>query len=280
MHNSLFVFDIETVPDTTALKNLLGADVVDGMDEPELRDALEQYHLEITKGNNSFPRQPFHKIVAISFLEAEIIRNGAQEEYILKEIRSGGTLESSEEELVKGVYSYLSKRKPRFVSYNGRNFDFPVMKFRAMKYGVQADWFYQTGDKWNNYNSRYSADWHCDLLDVLKDFGAMGGGLKLNEVCSILGLPGKFGPDGSQVTDMIDSDNLAGVRDYCETDVLNTYLVYLRTQHHKGILSDDALNRAITDCLDYVDNHTAERPHLAEFKQAWQDACNGEFLPV
>lgn len=280
MHDSLFVFDIETVPDTDALKNLLGADVIENMDEPELRDLMDQYHLDITKGNNSFPRQPFHKIVAISFLEAQIIRNGYQEQYVLKEIRSGGTEDSDEEALVRGVYNYLSKRKPRFVSFNGRNFDVPVMKFRAMKYGVAAPWFYQSGDKWNNYNSRYSADWHCDLLDVLKDYGAMSGGLKLNEVCSILGLPGKFGPDGSQVTDMIDSGDIKGVRDYCETDVLNTYLVYLRTQHHRGVLSDEHLNEAINDALNYVDEYGKARPHLIDFKNAWEEACDGEFLPV
>lgn len=278
MHNSLFVFDIETVPDTSALKNLVGSDAIDGMEEPELRDVMDQYHLEVTNGNNSFPRQPFHKIVAISFLAADIERFGNQETYHLKEIRSGGTLESSEEELVKGVYNYLSKITPRFVSFNGRNFDIPVMKFRAMKYGVTAPWFYQSGDKWNNYNSRYSSDWHCDLLDALKDHGAMSGGLKLNEVCSILGLPGKFGPDGSQVTDMMDSGDLKGIRDYCETDVLNTYLVYLRHQHHRGILSTEGLNQAIDDTLNYIENEKKERPQLLDFKQAWEDACDGNFL--
>lgn len=63
-HQSLFVFDIETVPDTDAVPNLTR------FDDPDIaarRDELDRYHLEITGGKNLFPRQPFHKVVAISF---------------------------------------------------------------------------------------------------------------------------------------------------------------------------------------------------------------------
>ena len=52
--------------------------------------------------------------------------------------------------------------------------------------------------------------------------------IKLNEVCSVLGLPGKFGADGSKVAAMIDNVEVEVVRDYCETNALNTYLAYLR----------------------------------------------------
>ena len=86
-HRTLFVFDIETVPDTDAVPNLTG------FTEPSVvarRAELERYHLEITDGRNGFPRQPFHRVVAISFLEAEIEHAGAHETYYLKELRSGG----------------------------------------------------------------------------------------------------------------------------------------------------------------------------------------------
>jgi len=68
-HQNLFVFDIETVPGTDAVPNLTG---FDDPDVQKRRYELERYHLEITDGCNSFLRQPFHKVVAISFLEAEI----------------------------------------------------------------------------------------------------------------------------------------------------------------------------------------------------------------
>lgn len=275
LHNSLFIFDLETVPDTDAAKQLTGCD---SNDVQELRQALAEYHLKVTDGRNDFPRQPFHKIVAISFLEAEIERDGPNEAYLLKELRSGGRVEADEEELVKGVFQYLNRLKPRFVSFNGRNFDMPVLRFRAMKYGITAPWLYRSGDKWNNYQSRYSADWHCDLLDVLKDNGAMTGGLKLDEVATILGLPGKTGVDGSQVSDMYDAGKLDEIRNYCETDVLNTYLVYLHHQHHTGVLKTADFARAVQDVLTYIDAEKVERPYLEEFFVAWEAACGGKFI--
>lgn len=273
-HNTLFVFDIETIPDTSAVANLTGSDE---KDEEKLRQELEAYHLDITDGKNAFLRQPFHKVVAVSFLEAEIEREGGQERYILKELRSGGTEQSSEKELLEGMFQYLARSKPRFVSFNGRTFDMPVLKYRAMKHGISAPWLYNSGDKWNSYSSRYSLDWHCDLLEALSEFGASAR-VKLNEVCSIMGFPGKFGIDGGKVSEMFDAGKIKEIRDYCETDVLNTYLVYLRYQMHRGDLSKDGYNRAIGDVLALIENEKDERGHLGEFFEAWEGACDGKFV--
>lgn len=269
MRQNLFVFDIETIPDTSAAYNLTGTAETD---EHALRKELEQYHLDITDGKNAFLRQPFHKVIAISFLEAEIISVDGGESYRLTALRSGGKEDSSEKELLEGFFRYLSRSKPRLVSFNGRTFDLPVLKYRAMKYGIQAPWLYHSGDKWNNYGSRYSLDWHCDLLEGLSDFGASAR-IRLNEVCSILGLPGKFGVDGSQVTTLYDDGKIKAIRDYCETDVLNTYLVYLRFMHHRGELSTEAYDYAIQDVRSLLENEQDTRPHFGEFLHAWQEAA-------
>lgn len=277
LHQTLFVFDIETVPDTEAAAGLLGRDAVEGKNTEELQQALEQYHLDITGGKNAFLRQPFHKVVAISFLEAEIGREGGAELYTLKELRSGGTEKSDEEELIKGFFQYFSRNTPRLVSFNGRTFDLPVLQYRAMKYGVASPALHQSGDKWNSYTSRYSMDWHCDLLEALSSFGASAR-IRLNEVCSILGFPGKFGVDGSKVATMYEEGKVAEIRDYCETDVLNTYLVYLRWMQHTGMLSRDHYNQAIGEVLGYIDAEKQARPCLEEFFVAWDDACGGQFV--
>jgi predicted PolB exonuclease-like 3'-5' exonuclease len=272
-HQTLFVFDIETIPDTEAAYNLIGTDE---QDEQKLREELEAYHLKITDGKNAFLRQPFHKIIAISFLEAEIDRHGQGERFILKELRSGGKENSTEKELLEGLFNYLSRGKPRFVSFNGRTFDLPVLKYRAMKYGISAPWLYSLGDKWNSYNSRYSLDWHCDLIEALSDFGTSAR-IKLNEVCSIMGFPGKFGVDGGAVSQMYDDGKIKEIRDYCETDVLNTYLVYLRYMQHRGEITTDSYNRSIAEVLSLLDNEKDNRPHLGEFFMAWDDACGSKF---
>jgi predicted PolB exonuclease-like 3'-5' exonuclease len=274
-HNSLFVFDIETIPDTEAAKNLLD---LSGNNEEEIRQALTDYHLKITDGKNSFIRQPFQKVVAISFLQADIIRDGnGCERYVLNEIRSGGDLNSSEEareeNLVKGFFSYLKKQPPRIVSFNGKNFDLPVLKYRAIKYGITAPWLYKMGDKWNNYNQKYSLDWHCDLIDAFSDFGASAR-VKMNELCAVFGLPGKLGIDGSMVTQYYDNKKLQEIRDYCETDVINTYLLYLHYQHHTGTLSTENFMQAQEDLGNYLGNEGVERKHLAEFLEEWMNKKN------
>ncbi len=275
MLDSLLVFDIETIPDTDICNNLIGEAVGEDDDILAKREAMANYHLDITNGQNSFLRQPFHKIVAISFLRADIKRGGGYESFTLQEIRSGGTALSSEQELVKGFLSYVSAIKPRFVTFNGRTFDFPVLKYRAMLHGVQAGYLYKAGDKWNNYFQRYSVDWHCDLLDYLSEYGASAK-VKMHEVCAVMGFPGKFGTDGSAVTELYDNGQLSMIRDYCETDVVNTYLVYLRLMQHQERITTDCYNKCIVSLLEYLSK--SEKEHLLAFKAAWEKIAQGRFL--
>lgn len=274
LHQNLFVFDIETVPDTDAAPNLTG---MTSTDVAERRAAIEAYHLEVTDGKNSFPRQPFHKVVAISFLEAEIERDGTREGYILRDLRSGGEAGFDEAKLLQGFFTYLERQKPRLVSFNGRTFDLPVLKYRAMVHGISSPWLHKSGDKWNSYGYRYATDWHCDLLDVLSDFGASAR-VKLNEVCAAFGFAGKFGVDGSMVAQMIDDGKVEEVRNYCETDVLNTYLVYLRWQLHTGTLNKAGYNASVTDLITFIDTEKEKRPYLADFMEAWGEASGNVFL--
>lgn len=261
-HQNLFVFDIETIPDCNAAKKLLN---LPEASEQELREALTQYHLNITNQTNSFLRQPFHKVVTIGFLEAEIVRDfDGSEFYKIIEIRCGGNSKTAESELIKGFFSHLKKIQPRFVSFNGRNFDLPVLKYAAMKYEIEAGWFYKTGDKWNNYNQRYSLDWHCDLAEAFSDFGASSR-VKMNELCAAFNLPGKIDVDGSQVTGLYDDGKIQEIRDYCECDVINTYLLYLIYQHHNGSINKSSLDKCKKELKDFLQSKIESKPHFAEF---------------
>jgi predicted PolB exonuclease-like 3'-5' exonuclease len=265
-HQNLFVFDIETIPDLNAARNLL--DLADGTID-ELRNGLVEYHLGITDQKNAFLRQPFHQIVSISFLEAEIVRDfSGNEFYRIIDIRSGGDLKSNEADLVRGFFSHLKKNFSRLVSFNGRNFDLPVLKYAAMKHEVEASWLYKKGDKWNNYGQRYSLDWHCDLADAFSDFGASAR-VKMNELCAAFGLPGKIGVDGSQVMEMYDQGKIQEIRDYCETDVINTYLLYLVYQHHIGSLSKDSLVKCKEELREFLQKKSNQKSNFIEFLSAW-----------
>lgn len=264
---SIFVFDIETIPDTAVGRNLLGL-------EPEVPDEeviakLKQYHLDITDNKNDFLRQPFWKVVAISFVEAEIKTepNGC-ESYILKDIRSGGTKDSTEEELIRGFFSHLNRNPNRLVSFNGRMFDLPVLKYKAMRYGIQAKWLHSKVDKWNNYSSRYSLDWHCDLIEAFSDFGASAK-VKMKEVCALLNIPGKLDVDGSQVSTLFNEGKLQEIRDYCELDVINTYLLYLHYMHHTGVLSTNHFEDCQIALEQYLENSPKEKSNFKLFLDEW-----------
>ena len=136
-----------------------------------------------------------------------------------------------------------------------------------MKYCISAPKLYKAGDKWNNYQQKYSLDWHCDLLDALSDFGSSCR-CKMNEVCSILGIPGKIGVDGSKVTDMYDAGKLQDIDNYCETDVLNTYLVYLNYQLLVGNVNNESFIKMNQDLINYLQDEGKE--HFFEFLNKWE----------
>jgi len=60
---------------------------------------------------------------------------------------------------------------------------------------------------------------------------------------------------------------IAEIRHYCETDVINTYLVYLRFELMRGRLTHDEHARECGLVRDWLG--AAGEPHLARFLAAW-----------
>jgi hypothetical protein len=91
-------------------------------------------------------------------------------------------------------------------------------------------------------------------------------------VSLLLGLPGKLGMSGDQVWDYFLQGKVAEIKNYCETDVLNTYLVYLRFQLMRGLL-DAAQYQGELQLLQQKLQGSRE-PHLHEFLAAWGGAAH------
>ena len=72
---------------------------------------------------------------------------------------------------------------------------------------------------------------------------------------------------GDQVWAQYRAGNIEGIRSYCETDVLNTYLVYLRFELFRGRLSAEEHAAEIARIRDFLS--TQGKPHLSEFLAAW-----------
>ncbi|MCC6531049.1 MAG: 3'-5' exonuclease [Burkholderiales bacterium] len=224
----VLAFDIETVPDTLALRRLHA--LPDSVADAEVADMAFQRRRQAI-GHDFLPLHQ-HRVVTIACALRE--REGFR-------IWSLGDADEGEGGLIQRFFDGIEKFTPQLVSWNGGGFDLPVLHYRAMLHGVRAKRYWELGDedrefRYNNYISRYHTR-HIDLMDLL---GLYQSRIPLDEFAQMLGLPGKVGMHGSQVWDAFRAGRVDAIRSYCEADVANTYLVYLRFEYMRGVLSAQA----------------------------------------
>lgn len=253
---TIFVFDIETVPDIDAGRRLYA---LDGLSDKEIADVM--FHKRRQETGTEFLRLHLHRVVAISVVM------WAPDKF---QVWSLGDVEATEKEIVTRFFDGLDRFTPTLVSWNGGGFDLPVLHYRALLHGIQAPRYWETGDddntfRWNNYLSRYH-NRHTDLMDVLAGYQARANA-PLDEIATMLGFPGKMGMSGARVWDSYAAGELGQIRDYCETDVLNTYLVYLRFELMRGRLTPAGYQQRGQQVRKYLKD--SGKAHLLEFEQAW-----------
>ena len=256
---NVFVFDIETVPDVDSGRRLYK---LDGLSDAEVAEVMFHKRRQDT-GGSEFLRHYLQRVVAIS----GVLRTGDQ----LK-VWSLGNADSPERELIERFFAGVEKYSPTLVSWNGRGFDLPVLHYRALLHEVAAPRYWDTGEgdasfRWNNYISRFHQR-HTDLMDVIAGYENRCTA-PLDEISALLGFPGKMGMNGGQVWDSYQAGDQAGIRNYCETDVLNTYLVFLRFELIRGHLMPDAYARECQLVRDLLAQDDAP-PHFREFHDAWK----------
>ena len=253
---SVLVFDIETIPDVAHGRRLLG---LDGLEDADVARAMFTLRRQRT-GSEFLPLEQ-HRIVAI----ACVLRTRES----LK-VWSLGEPGASEAELIERFYDGIDKFSPELVSWNGSGFDLPVLHYRSLRAGVAAPRYWEHGDedasfRYNNYLSRFH--WrHMDLMDILSGFQGRGRA-SLSDMAVLLGLPGKLGFSGDKVWDAYLAGDIIGIRNYCETDVLNTYLIFLRFEFVRGHLSAPGYAAEVERVRALLGDSTA--PHHQEFLRAW-----------
>ena len=251
-----FSFDIETVPDVEFGRRFWD---LEGLSDEDVGSAMTFMRQQAT-GRDFLPLHQ-HRIVAISVAlrTADTFR-----------VWSLGDKDADEAEIVQRFFDGIERYTPDLISWNGGGFDLPVLHYRAMKHGIQAPVYWEHGDnnrefRFNNYQSRFH--WrHIDLMDVLSGF-QMRGRASLDQMAVLLGFPGKLGMSGDKVWQCWLDGGIEDIRNYCETDVLNTYLVYLRFEYIRGNLDDKGLQRE----YDLVRSAiiAMDQPHLTQFSDAW-----------
>jgi len=265
------VFDIETVPDTEAGRRLLG---LDGLSEAEVGLAMLKLRRDETEGRSDFLKPHLQRVVAISVLLAT-------EDRI--RLWSLGEPDSPEAEIIQRFFDGIERYTPVLVSWNGSGFDLPVLHHRGLFRGCVASRYFETGEhetgfRYNNYLSRFH--WrHTDLMDVLAGYQARSNA-SLDDTARLLGLPGKLDMDGSAVRERWLAGDSKGIRDYCETDVLNTWLVYLAFQRLRGAISraEELAGHGVV--RTYLEAEAdAGRAHLGAYLAAWPPERPGEQPP-
>lgn len=253
----VLVFDIETVPDVAGIRLLYDLDA--GLSDYEVAEFAYQRRRAAT-GNDFLPLHLQRVIVISCLLRAE------------NQIRVWSLAEpgSTEGEIIQRFFDGIEKYMPQLVSWNGSGFDLPVLHYRGLIHGVAAPRYWELGDddrefKWNNYIGRYHMR-HLDLMDVLALYQPRANA-PLDELAKLMGLPGKRGMEGSQVWTAYRDGGIHDIRCYCETDVVNTYLLYLRFQRMRGLLTaaeHDAEQRHLREALSALD-----QAHWRDFLAAW-----------
>lgn len=254
---NILVFDIETVPDVETGKKIYD---LEGLPDKDVIKAIE--HLRNQQTGSDFMPHYMQRIVAISAVLSTVDSF---------KVWSLGSLKSTEKELLERFFDGLEKYNPTIVSWNGGGFDLPVIHYRTLLHGIAAHHYWQTGDEdnsfcYNNYLGRFH--WrHIDLMDVIAAYQPRAFA-KLDHIATMLGFPGKLGMDGSRVCGAYLAGELESIRDYCETDVLNTYLVFLRFEMMRGKLLAGEYERKCEQVKAFLNE--ADRPHLTEFLSQWK----------
>jgi predicted PolB exonuclease-like 3'-5' exonuclease len=256
----VLVFDIESIPDVQGLRALRSAPA-------ELGD--EQVHAEWVaerkeKGQSDFMPLYLQRVLVIScvFRNAEGLRVHSFVD------RDG----QSEGKVIQNFFQSVERHTPQLVSWNGSGFDLPVLHYRGLRHGVEASKYWDMGEddrefKWNNYISRYHMR-HLDLMDLLALYSPKNNA-PLDSLAKLCGFPGKLGMDGSQVYAQYLAGETEEIRRYCETDVLNTYLMYCRYQKMRGGFTPEEYENEIRFVKETLGGLSTTETHWQEYLAAW-----------
>jgi 3'-5' exonuclease len=241
MNGSVIIWDIETIPD---LQGFAAANYLVGKTDAEIREVM----------GDKFPKHIYHSIVCIGAL----IAHREDDKWAVDAIGAPHIGERSEKELVQGFVDKIADLNPQLVTFNGNSFDLPVLRYRAMVHGVAAP-----GLSARPYFNRYTDD-AIDLCDVLSSFAPQAKAT-LHEICKVMGMSGK--PDGIRGGDVARyclDGRIKEVAEYCETDIVNTYRVWLRYELFRGRLTQAGYAASETNLIEYIRLRSNTKPHLID----------------
>ena len=132
-----------------------------------------------------------------------------------------------------------------------------------------------TGHERINYRgNRYSGAYHIDLCDFLSNYGAVRRN-SINLFCKLMGLPGKYTIAGEDVEYLFRQGRQKEINQYCMTDVLQTYLLFLRVELLRGKLDRSAYQEGVTAAREDLTQRASSAGSdnfLLDFLQRWNQS--------
>jgi predicted PolB exonuclease-like 3'-5' exonuclease len=244
MKPSVIVWDLETVPD---LGGFAAANDLVGKADADIREVL----------GNKFPKHIYHTIVCIGAMVA----HRESDYWAVDALGAPHVGERPEKQLIGAFCEKIAELTPQLVTFNGNSFDLPVLRYRAMIHGISAP-----GLAVRPYFNRYTED-AVDLCDILSSF-APHSKASLNELRKNKGMPGKpKGIDGTDVERYFLEGKIKEIAAYCESDVVNTYRVWLRYELFRGRLSEGEHRASERSLADFIGARVKTKEHLNRLVQ-------------
>lgn len=213
--------DVETVPDEGLVAAVAG---VPGRPYTEQLGRVVAERRARTGGRSDFLPLPFHRPVAACTLEAQEAGGVVTVTDLSAWTDRGGP--GDERAFLERFWERAAPAT--LITFHGRGFDLPVLELRSLKHAIPA----AAGADSD------AAERHFDVKEALSGHGAAQSA-PLDLYAKLVGLPGKEEVVGADVQKLYAAGDLDRIAAYCMTDVVQTYLLFLRCRLVDGSLTAD-----------------------------------------
>ena len=228
----LVTLDLETVPDETLVSAVDGEP---GRPYPEQLKRVVAERRARTGGRTDFLPLPYHRPVAACLLEASADAGVVR----LADAMVWTDARMPEATFLEATWQRLEGAG--LITFHGKGFDLPVLELRSLKHGIPTPaWF---------ASSRREAGGHYDLRELLAGQATPA---PLDLYAKLVGLPGKGEVAGDDVQALYSAGDLDRIAAYCMTDVVQTYLLFLRQQLVEGALTPDGYVESVEQAREVL----------------------------
>lgn len=216
---NIFTFDIETIPGQhPGLKEELAATVT-APGQYKKPESIAQWLAENreTEAENAWLKTSFNGGLGQLCVIGYAIDDDEPVTLSVSDLSP-----DAERDLLRRFFSVITTElaSATFVGHNVIGFDFRFIWQRAMVLGVRPPIYFPRDPK----------PWGGRVFDTMIAWAGQRNFIDMDSLCSILGIPGKGGMDGSQVWPLVRDGRIDEVADYCRGDVKRARAIYRRME--------------------------------------------------